>query len=74
MNTHEPDLRLTFARQIEMVKMIVEWLTAAEAATAQGVVAPTARKWLGRYLASPASRLVSLPVYFARKPYEDLNV
>jgi transposase InsO family protein len=51
MNTHK-NARLTFARRQEMVRDIVETgMTAAAAAAAHGVSAPTARKWLGRYLA-----------------------
>lgn len=51
MNTHK-NARLTFARRIEMVLDITKrgW-SAAKAAAAQGVTAPTARKWLGRFLA-----------------------
>ncbi len=42
----------SFARRIEMVKqMTQEGLDAVRAAAAHGVTAPTARKWLGRYLA-----------------------
>jgi len=51
MNIHK-NARLTLARRIEMVKSIVErGLTPAEAAAEAGVSQPTARKWLGRYLA-----------------------
>ncbi|MGH8764664.1 MAG: IS481 family transposase [Burkholderiales bacterium] len=51
MNIHK-NARLTLARRIEMVKSIVErGLTPAEAAAEAGVSHPTARKWLGRYLA-----------------------
>jgi transposase InsO family protein len=51
MNIHE-NARLTFARRLEMVRNIVEReLTPAEAAAEAGVSEPTARKWLGRYLA-----------------------
>jgi len=51
MNTHK-NARLTFARRMELVHDIVErgmtpWLAAA----AHGVSPPTARKWLGRFLA-----------------------
>jgi len=50
MNTHK-NARLTYARRIEMVRDIVEQgLTPCAAAAAQGVSAPTARKWLGRFL------------------------
>jgi transposase InsO family protein len=51
MNIHK-NARLTLARRIEMVRSIVERaLTPAEAAAEAGVSAPTARKWLGRFLA-----------------------
>ena len=51
MNIHK-NARLTFARRQEMVRdMIERALTPAAAAAAHGVSAPTARKWLGRYLA-----------------------
>lgn len=51
MNIHK-NARLTFARRLELVRMIVDQgLTDAEAAAAAGVSVPTARKWLGRYLA-----------------------
>jgi len=51
MNTHK-HARLTNARRLEMVKQMTEQgLSAVQAAAAQGVTAPTARKWLGRYLA-----------------------
>jgi transposase InsO family protein len=50
MNTHK-NARLTYARRIEMVMDIVERdLTPCAAAAAHGVSAPTARKWLGRFL------------------------
>ena len=51
MNIHK-NARLTFARRIEMVRSIVEQgLTPVQAAAEAGVSAPTARKWLGRFLA-----------------------
>lgn len=51
MNTHK-HARLTFARRLQMVKQMTEGgLNACEAADAHGVTSPTARKWLGRYLA-----------------------
>jgi len=51
MNTHK-NARLTYARRIEMVQDIVErGFAPCAAAAAHGVSAPTARKWLGRYLA-----------------------
>jgi transposase InsO family protein len=51
MNIHK-NARLTLARRIELVRMILDQgLTKAEAALEAGVSEPTARKWLGRYLA-----------------------
>ena len=51
MNTHK-NARLTFARRLEMVKQMTQrGLTPCAAAAAQGVSPPTARKWLGRFLA-----------------------
>ncbi len=51
MNIHK-NARLTYLRRIEMVRCIVDQgLTPAEAAAEAGVSEPTARKWLGRYLA-----------------------
>ena len=58
MNIHK-NARLTFTRRIEMVESIVErGLTPAEAAAEAGVSAPTARKWLGRFLAQGQAGLV----------------
>jgi transposase InsO family protein len=49
---HHKNARLTFARRLEMVQdMTAHGLTPAAAAAAAGVSEPTARKWLGRYLA-----------------------
>ena len=49
---HHKNARLTFARRLEMVRDMTEnALTPADAAAAAGVSAPTARKWLGRFLA-----------------------
>lgn len=51
MNIHK-NARLTLARRIELVRMIVDQgFTKAAAAREAGVREPTARKWLGRYLA-----------------------
>jgi transposase InsO family protein len=51
MNIHK-NARLSLARRIEPVRMIVDQgFTETAAACAAGVAAPTARKWLGRYLA-----------------------
>jgi transposase InsO family protein len=50
MNSHK-NARLTYARRIEMVHDITQrGLSVPQAALAHGVTAPTARKWLGRYL------------------------
>jgi len=50
MNTHK-NARLTYARRIEMVRDVVDrGMKPCAAAAAQGVSAPTGRKWLGRYL------------------------
>ena len=50
MNTHK-NARLTFIRRQEMVRDIVEQgMTPVMAAAVHGVSAPTARKWLGRFL------------------------
>jgi len=58
MNIHK-NARLTLARRIEMVRSIVDrGLTPASAAAEAGVSQPTARKWLGRYLAHGEAGLV----------------
>ena len=57
MNTHK-HARLTYARRLEMVhQMTFEGLSFSSAATAHGVTAATARKWLGRFLAGGESAL-----------------
>ena len=57
MNIHK-NARLTLKRRIELVRMIVDQgLTVSEMAYAAGVSEPTARKWLGRYLAEGAAGL-----------------
>jgi transposase-like protein len=57
MNTHK-HARLTFASRLAMVKqMTLEGLDAVRPAAAHGVTAPTARKWLGRYLAGGQAAL-----------------
>jgi transposase InsO family protein len=57
MNIHK-NARLTLLRRIEMVKDMTErGLNACGAASAYGVTAPTARKWLGRYLAAGTAGL-----------------
>jgi len=51
MNSHK-NARLTYARRMELVEDITQrGLSPCKAAVAHGVTAPTARKWLGRYLA-----------------------
>ena len=51
MNIHK-NARLTLARRQEMIEdMVVRHLSPPLAAAKAGVSAPTARKWLGRYLA-----------------------
>jgi transposase InsO family protein len=68
MNTHK-HARLTFARRLEMVKQMTEQgLSACEAAGAHGVTPPTARKWLGRYLAGGALALADASSRPARSP------
>jgi transposase InsO family protein len=55
---HHKNARLTFARRLEMVRqMTQDALTPADAAAAAGVSAPTARKWLGRFLAGGEAAL-----------------
>ncbi|MEO3712552.1 IS481 family transposase [Roseateles flavus] len=68
MNSHK-HARLTYARRIEMVKqMTAGVLSAPEAAAAQGVTAPTARKWLGRYLAGGEAALADVSSRPAHSP------
>lgn len=51
MNVHK-NARLTFVRRLELVKDVLEHgLTLCAAAGAHSVSVPTARKWVGRYLA-----------------------
>jgi len=51
MNIHK-NARLTFARRLELVRDIVErGFTPCAASAVHGVSGPSARKWLGRYLA-----------------------
>jgi transposase InsO family protein len=58
MNTHK-NARLTFARRVEMIQDITQrGFSPIAAAAAHGVSAPTARKWLGRYLAAGEAALV----------------
>lgn len=56
---HHKNARLTFARRLEMVRLMTEHrLTPADAAAAAGVSEPTARKWLGRFLVGGEPSLV----------------
>ena len=58
MNTHK-NARLTYARRLEMVlSMTGQGLSVNAAADLAGVSEPTARKWLGRYLAYGEAGLV----------------
>lgn len=57
MNTHK-NARLTYARRMELVEDVTKrGLSPSSAALAHGVSAPTARKWLGRYLAQGVAGL-----------------
>lgn len=58
MNTHK-NARLTFARRLEMVEdMRGQKLSPEAAGRRHGVSAPTARKWLGRFLAEGETALI----------------
>jgi transposase InsO family protein len=58
MNIHK-NARLTLARRIELVRMIVDQgFTQTEAARAADVSEATVRKWLGRYLAQGEAGLI----------------
>ena len=58
MNIHK-NARLSLARRIELVQDItLRGLSASQAAELHGVTAPTARKWLGRYLVDGESGLL----------------
>ncbi len=68
MNSHK-HARLTYARRLEMVRQMIEQgLSAGEAALAHGVTPPTARKWLGRYLAEGEAGLADASSRPARSP------
>lgn len=68
MNSHK-NARLTFARRLEMVLDITErGMSATEAASRHGVTAPTARKWLGRYLAAGEAGLADASSRPKRSP------
>lgn len=68
MNIHK-HARLTFARRHEMVRqMIDQGLSAPAAAALHGVTPPTARKWLGRYLAEDEAGLMDASSRPKRSP------
>lgn len=68
MNSHK-HARLTFARRLEMVKQMTEGgMPVCEAAKLHGVTPPTARKWLGRYLAGGQASLADASSRPARSP------
>ena len=68
MNTHK-HARLTYARRLEMVRqMTFEGRSFAQAAAEHGVTPPTARKWLGRFLAGGESALVDASSRPAHSP------
>jgi transposase InsO family protein len=68
MNVHK-NARLTYVRRLEMVKdMLDRGLTPGAAAAAYGVSAPTARKWVGRYLALGEAGLLDRSSRPARSP------
>ena len=68
MNTHK-NARLTFARRLEMVLDMTEHgLSVVEAAMRHGVTPPTARKWLGRYLAEGEAGLADASSRPKRSP------
>ena len=56
MNTHK-NARLTFARRLELAMDVLERELTLCAAAAHNVSVPTARKWVGRYLAEGESGL-----------------
>jgi transposase InsO family protein len=68
MNTHK-HARLTYARRLEMVKQMTELgMSACDAARQHGVTPPTARKWLGRFLAGGEAGLADASSRPARSP------
>ena len=68
MNSHK-NARLTYARRIEMVHDITRGgLSVPQAAQAHGVTAPTARKWLGRYLTQGQAALADASSRPSRSP------
>lgn len=68
MNTHK-NARLTFVRRMELVRdMTCGGLSPANAGAVHGVSAPTAYKWLGRYLAHGEAGLADRSSRPARSP------
>lgn len=68
MNIHK-NARLTLARRLEMIQDItVRGISPCRAAQQQGVSAPTARKWLGRFLSMGEAGLVDASSRPARSP------
>jgi transposase InsO family protein len=66
---HHKNARLTFARRLQMVRdMTQAGLSAADAAWSAGVSEPTARKWLGRFLAGGEAALGDKSSRPARSP------
>lgn len=58
MNTHK-NARLTFARRMQLVRSVLDHnLDPGAAAAEQGVSVPTAKKWLGRFLAEGEAGLM----------------
>ena len=68
MNTHK-NARLTYARRMQLVRSILDQdLDPALAAAEQGVSVPTAKKWLGRFLAEGEAGLVDRSSRPGRSP------
>jgi transposase InsO family protein len=68
MNTHK-NARLTFARRMQLVRSILDQhVESAIAAGQQGVSVPTAKKWLGRYLAEGDAGLMDRSSRPCRSP------
>ena len=68
MNTHK-NARLTYARRLELVMDVLERdLSLCAAAAAHNVSVPTARKWVGRYLAEGAPGLAECSSRPRRSP------
>ena len=68
MNSHK-HARLTYVRRMEMVReLTVDGLSTSEVAKRFAVTPPTARKWLGRYLAGGDAALADASSRPARSP------